>query len=94
MNLTVMNSFFFAWSPPNILRGLIDPASAVCVLGGMAGATLITFSMTNISNVTKIFGQILKPQMESEQSIELMKTIIEIGTEARRGGILSIEPLV
>ena len=90
---TILNSFFFPWSP-QYLKGIIDPASVVCVLGGMAGATLVTFSMANMSNFGKIFGQLLKPQMESEQSIEMMKKLMEIGLEARRGGILSVEPLV
>ena len=43
MNLTVMNSFFLAWSPPNILRELIDPASAVCILGCVIGGGLVAY---------------------------------------------------
>ncbi len=92
--ITCLFSFHSGWNSPKWVSGLVDTASLICVLGGMAGATFITFSMANMSNFGNIIGQVLKPQMESDQSIELMKKIIEIGTEARRGGILSIEPLV
>jgi len=43
MILTVINSFFFSWSPPNVLRGLIDPASAVCVLGCVIGSGFVAY---------------------------------------------------
>ena len=79
---------------PKAGAGLLDTASFVCVIGGMAGATFVTFSMANMGSFAKIFGQVIKPQMESNQSIEMMQKLIEIGTEARRGGILSVEPLV
>ena len=52
---TIVNSFFVEWSP-RFVKGIIDPASVVCVLGGMVGATLVTFSMANMSNFGKIFG--------------------------------------
>ena len=92
--LYVVGTSFFGIPNPTFLQRLIDPASLICVLGGMTGATLITFSQAQIGNFAKIFGQVLAPQMESEQSIEMMKKLLEIGTAARRGGILSVESLV
>ena len=74
--------------------GLVDTASFICVIGGMIGATFVSFSMLNVTSLGKVFGLVMRPQMESEQSIEMMKKLMEIGTEARRGGILSVEPLV
>ena len=43
MNLTIINSFFVGWSPNMILRGLIDPASLVCVLGCVIGTSLVAY---------------------------------------------------
>ena len=53
--------------------GLLDTASFICVIGGMAGATFVTFSMANMGSFAKIFGQVMKPQMESNQSIEMIR---------------------
>ena len=42
MNLTIINSFFIAWSPL-FVKGIIDPASLVCVLGCVIGTSLVAY---------------------------------------------------
>ena len=89
--LTVMSAFF-GWNLGKTLKGLIDTASVVCVVGGMLGATLITFSMADFGNLVTVFKKVMEPEVPSP--IDLMKQLIEIGAAARRGGILSIEPML
>ena len=89
--LTVMSAFF-GWNLGKTLKGLIDTASVVCVVGGMLGATLITFSLADFGNLGAVFMKVFEPEVPSP--IDLMKQLIEIGAAARRGGILSIEPML
>ncbi|MAT78905.1 hypothetical protein CMK14_27735, partial [Candidatus Poribacteria bacterium] len=88
--LTVLSSFSYIPKIPSAMKGLIDPASFICVVGGMLGATLITFSMADFGNLVTVFKKVMEPEVPSP--IDLMKQLIEIGAAARRGGILSIEP--
>ena len=39
---TIINSFFIAWSPL-FVKGIIDPASLVCVLGCLIGTSLVAY---------------------------------------------------
>ena len=39
---TIINSFFVMWSPL-FVKGIIDPASLVCVLGCVIGASLVAY---------------------------------------------------
>ena len=39
---TIINSFFIAWSPL-FVKGIIDPASLVCVLGCVIGTSLVAY---------------------------------------------------
>ena len=89
--LTVLNGFF-GLGLPSFGKGLIDIASLVCVVGGMLGASLITFSLADFSNLVAVFKKIFEPEVPSP--INVMKQLIEIGAAARRGGILSIEPML
>ena len=89
--LTVLSSFFGLTLPAG-LKGLLDSASFICVIGGMLGATLVTFSMADFGNLVAILRKVTEPEVPSP--ITLMKQLIEIGAAARRGGILSIEPML
>ena len=89
--LTILNGFF-GLNLPTFGKGLIDIASLVCVVGGMIGATLITFSMADFTTLVAVFKKVIEPEVPSP--IDLMKQLIEIGAAARRGGILSIEPML
>jgi chemotaxis protein MotA len=89
--LTILSAFFNL-PLPAFLKGLIDTSSLICVVGGMLGATLITFSMADFSNLVAVFLKVIEPEVPSP--IALMKQLIEIGAAARRGGILSIEPML
>ena len=90
--ITVLSSFNFIPKIPSAVKGLLDPASFICVVGGMLGATLITFSMADFGNLVPVFKKVMEPEVPSP--IDLMKQLIEIGAAARRGGILSIEPML
>ena len=39
---TIINSFFVMWSPL-FVKGIIDPASLVCVLGCVIGTSLVAY---------------------------------------------------
>ena len=90
--ITVLSSFNFIPKLPSAVKGLLDPASFICVVGGMLGATLITFSMADFGNLVTVLKKVMEPEVPSP--IDLMKQLIEIGAAARRGGILSIEPML
>ena len=89
--LTILGAFFGLPLPKGV-KGLVDSASFICVVGGMLGATLITFSLADFGNLGAVFMKVFEPEVPSP--IDLMKRLIEIGAAARRGGILSIEPML
>ena len=46
--LTILGAFFGLPLPKGV-KGLVDSASFICVVGGMLGATLITFSLADLA---------------------------------------------
>ena len=89
--LTILGAFFGLPLPKGV-KGLVDSASLICVVGGMLGATLITFSLADFSNLVAVLKKVIEPEVPAP--IDLMKQLVEIGAAARRGGILSIEPML
>jgi chemotaxis protein MotA len=67
----------------------IDIPSVMIVVGGSIGALMIAFKPSQMKQFTKIFGKAIKP---TEFNIpELIKTLVEYSTKARKEGILSLE---
>ncbi|MDP6746620.1 MAG: hypothetical protein QGH37_06295, partial [Candidatus Poribacteria bacterium] len=62
--LTILSAFFNL-PLPAFLKGLIDTSSLICVVGGMLGATLITFSMADFSNLVAVFLKVIEPEVPS-----------------------------
>ena len=73
MNLTIINSFFVGWSPNMILRGLIDPASLVCVLGCVIGTSLVAYG----SELGKAFKK-NPSQEEAMTAINVYKLAVRV----------------
>ena len=74
------------------LRYFLQPASALIVLGGTFGITLVTLPKDSLRMVGKRIRELAaSPQPEREALIE---EIVELARLARRAGILVIEPLI
>lgn len=74
------------------LRYFFQPSSALIVLGGTFGITLVTLPKESLRMVAKRISELAaKPASEREALIE---EIAELARLARRGGILAIEPQV
>jgi chemotaxis protein MotA len=68
---------------------LVMPSAALIVFGGTFGATAISFSMSELKSVPKLFKIALFPkQQEPAQVIDL---IVSLADEARREGLLYLE---
>lgn len=74
------------------LRYFLQPSSALIVLGGTIGITLVTSPSDSLRMVSKRIAQLAaRPHSERESLIE---EIVELARLARRGGMLAIEPQV
>jgi chemotaxis protein MotA len=74
------------------LRYFLQPSSALIVLGGTIGITLVTCPKDSLRMVwRRIRGLAARPAPEREALIE---EIVELARAARRGGMMTIEPLV
>jgi chemotaxis protein MotA len=74
------------------LRYFLQPSSALIVLGGTLGITLVTSPKDALRMVSKRVRELAaRPISEREGLIE---EIVELSRLARRGGMLAIEPLV
>ena len=74
------------------LRYFFQPSSALIVLGGTFGITLVTLPKDSLRMVSKRIRELAaRPNLEREALIE---EIVELSRLARRGGMLAIEPLV
>ena len=74
------------------LRYFLQPSSALIVLGGTIGITLVTSPSDSLRMVSKRIAQLAaRPHSERESLIE---EIVELSRLARRGGMLAIEPQV
>lgn len=74
------------------LKYFFQPSSALIVLGGTFGITLVTLPKDSLLMVFKRIGQ-LSARSRSERE-SLIEDIVELARLARRGGILAIEPQV
>lgn len=74
------------------LRYFFQPSSALIVLGGTLGITLVTSPKDSLRMVCQRVAELAnRPNSERESLIE---EIVELSRQARRGGMLAVEPLV
>ena len=74
------------------LRYFLQPSSALIVLGGTIGVTLVTSPKDSLRMVSKRIRELgSNPLSEREALIE---QIVEFARVSRRGGMLTIEPLI
>ena len=67
----------------------ISPPSAMIVIGGTVGATLISYPLKEVLGVFKV---VMKVFLHKSQSIEtIIQNMVEFGKLARKEGILSFE---
>ncbi len=71
------------------VTSLIDVPSAIIVLGGTIGATIITYSMDNIKKVPRLLARAFKN--EKDNYLEIMKYFTYLAQKARSEGLLSLE---
>ena len=71
------------------LRSLVSASAAVLVLGGTVGATLVSFSMANLTNLPAVVRQAFfsKPL----DSLEVIRLVVTLSKKARQAGILALE---
>ncbi len=72
------------------LKYFFQPSSALIVLGGTFGITLVTLPKDSLRMVSRRIGQ-LSARSASEREA-LIEEMVELSRLARRGGILTIEP--
>lgn len=68
---------------------LLNPAAALIVFGGTFGATVVSFSISELKNVPNLFKIALFPK-EQEPSL-VIDLIVSLADEARREGLLYLE---
>ena len=85
--LIVVLSAFFGLALPSALKGLIDFASLICVLGPVLGGCLIAYG----SDTYKGCGAIFKPTLsreEAEIAIDVYKLAVRISIGAGFIGVM------
>ena len=85
--LIVILSAFFGLSLPSALKGLIDFASLICVLGPVLGGCLIAYG----SDTYKGCGAIFKPTLSREEAaiaIDVYKLAVRISIGAGFIGVM------
>ncbi len=63
--------------------------SALIVMGGTLGATLINYPLKDVMSVVVVAKNVFFHRLESPS--ELIRTLVNFGAMARKGGILSLE---
>ncbi|HBT48376.1 MAG: MotA/TolQ/ExbB proton channel [Caldanaerobacter subterraneus] len=71
------------------LASLIDVPSAIIVLGGTIGATIITYSMDDIKKIPGLLVRAFKN--EKDNYLEIIKYFTYLAQKARSEGLLSLE---
>lgn len=69
---------------------LIQVASALIVFGGTLGATLLSFSLTDMLNAIKALGMVFGHR--SASPAEVIEDILGLLVKARKMGLLALEP--
>lgn len=70
----------------------IDVASALIVLGGTVGATLVNYPLGQVIGVIKVFKKTVFSSVENPGTI--IENFMEYANKARREGILALEPVL
>src|SRR5208283_4575183 len=81
----------------NIVEGgnighLVQLAAALIVFGGTLGATLLSFSLTDIFNAVKSLGLVFVSRSASPG--EVIEDIMGLLVKARKMGLLALEPQI
>jgi chemotaxis protein MotA len=71
------------------VKSLLQPTAALIVLGGTFGAVLLSFSLTDVRRAGSAFRTVLT--WDGEPPSKTIDTLMELATQARKGGILSLE---
>ncbi|MFA5536235.1 MAG: flagellar motor stator protein MotA [Bacillota bacterium] len=72
---------------------LLNPAAAIIILVGTTAAVMNSFPKNEFLNIPKILGALLK-EKKGQDSVEIVKQFVEMSQQARKEGILSLEPEV
>lgn len=71
------------------IMALIKPTAALIVFGGTIGATIVSFSLSEVMTVPKLFKIILFQKLPNE--IALIEQIVGLADKVRREGLLYLE---
>ena len=71
------------------IKDVAQVTSALIVLGGTIGAVMITTPLSTLIGAAKKFGDVIFGKHESPE--EVIREIIGYATQARKGGIVSLE---
>jgi len=69
---------------------LFSPEAMIVILVGTAAAIMNSFPKNEFKNIPKLFGAVFKDK-QKEDPAELIKQIVEMATETRKNGLLSLE---
>ncbi|MFQ5780480.1 MAG: motility protein A [Nitrospiria bacterium] len=69
-----------------------DAASCAIVVGGTIGVTLISYPLKDVLGVIKVVKNIFLHKLQS--GAELITSLVDMATKTRKGGVLSIEPMI
>ncbi|MBU8905215.1 flagellar motor protein MotP [Desertibacillus haloalkaliphilus] len=85
----ILFAVYFSSSEDGGLAAFIQVSSIMIVLGGLAAALLINFSMVELKLVPKVIREGF--QHEEYDLDELINTFVELSGKARREGLLALE---
>jgi len=77
------------WSLAFMVEAFVDATSVIIVFGGTIGSVFIAYPFKTVIASFKAFGNIFKPVDLNPQT--LIENILELSSQARREGILSLE---
>ena len=85
--LIVVLSAFFGWNLPIALKGLIDFASLICVLGPVLGGCLVAYGSDTYKGCGAIFKTTLS-QEETAIAVDVYKLAVRISIGAGFIGVM------
>jgi chemotaxis protein MotA len=68
-----------------------QPSSMAITVGGSIGGTLMSFPMSKIKTITKVFARGFSNEAKLTAYQELIEELVEYATEARRNGVLALD---
>ncbi|HEX2950477.1 MAG TPA: flagellar motor protein [Armatimonadota bacterium] len=71
------------------MSSLVEPSAMIIVFGGSLGATVISFSLKNVTSVPQIIKNAFF--VRHTDPVEMLRIIVDLAKKARQSGILALE---